>query len=531
MPNNDKKRPMPRRPSQHITGDRGMVALSSFFTNLGWAFEAVTQDYGLDAKIETFTDESADAFVFFVQSKSSHKEPAKQPIKYFDEATANYYAELNVPVLVTKYTVTSNRLLYAWILGPQSLESTQTRRKLTFDVRDVLDETAAEAFERSVRAVQVIGRAREEGVLAMRFEGNMRDRLNAQAVVERLERAFSGRVVLDDNSPVLITVNETAVTLEIPGVRRLSSLLEHGFEVAFVDVLAQLHALARLTSASYPLALYAMCLLEKPASLADFRRVDSLFRSGFNFESVLMTLEDQPIDSSCVSNLMGVAQLRWFELQPSAREVLKRLRRRAFEHAPGAFTVFNLLMLSQAAGDHDIVREILESFELDDPNLTFLGRTLTEIGNAALRAGHPEICTKALSRPEAPHDAEAEYLRCWALVRQGKYRQARVHVENMRTLEPKPSEIVLLQTYLSLLVDSCGLVEQDLSALPPHDESLELPSYEAAIAYILEIDATNPLAWYALGSYATSDSRPFNEPEFYFAFSAMLGHDRLTVSD
>lgn len=529
MPNNDKRRlPMPRRPSQHVTGDRGMVALSNFFTNLGWAFEGVTQDYGLDAKIETFTDEFADAFVFFVQSKSSHNEPAKQPLKYFDEATANYYAELNVPVLVTKYTVSSNRLLYAWVLGPQSFESTQTRRKLTFDVRNVLDETAADVFKRSARAVQTIGQARAEGVLAVRVEGNVRARLHAQAVVERLERTFSGRVALDDDSPVVISVDEAAVTLDVPGVRRLSAPLERGFEVAFVDVLARLHELARLTAASYPLALYALSLQAEIADAADFRRVDDLFRSEFDFGPVLAMLEDQPLDSPCAFNLMGVAQLRWFDLRPSAREVLKRLRRRAFDQTPGTFAQFNLLMLSQAAGDHDEVREILESFELDDSSLTFLGRTLTEIGHAALRAGHPDVCIKALARPEASQDAEAEYLRCWALVRQGQYRQARMHAANMRTLTPKPPEVVLLETYLSLLVDACGLVEQDLSALPPHDESLDLPSYEAAVAYIFEVDATHPLAWYALGSYATPDSRPFDEPEFYLAFSAMLGHGRLT---
>ncbi|GGR67347.1 hypothetical protein GCM10008959_31910 [Deinococcus seoulensis] len=505
-----------------------MIALSDFFTGLGWAFESVTQDYGLDAKIETFTDEFADAFVFFVQSKSSHNEPAAQPVKYFEDATANYYANLNVPVLVTKYTVTSNRLLYAWILGLQSFERTQTRHKLTFDDHDLLNDRTQGEFKRSARAIQNIVQSRASGILAIRVEGNVRACIDAQAVVERLEHTFSGRVGLDDDSPIIVRVDEDAVTLDIPGVRRLSVPLTRGFEAAFVEMLVGLHTLTQITAASYSLALYALFLQDEYADQADFRRIDALFRPEFDFGPVLAILEDQALDSPAAFNLMAIAQLRWFNLRAPARETLSQLRRRAFEDAPGEFTRFNLLMLSQASGDHDQVREILESFQLNDPNLTFVGRTLTELGHAALRAGHPDICITALTRPEAPHDAEAEYLLCWARIRQGQYRQARMHASNLQTLTPKPPEVMLLETYLSLLVDVLGLMEQDLSTLPPHSEHLDLPSYEAAAAYIFNIDATHPVAWYALGSYATPDTRPFNEPEFYYAFSAIMGHGRLT---
>lgn len=519
---------MPRRASQHVTGDRGMVALSAFFTNLGWTFEEVARDYGLDAKIETFTEEFADAFVFFVQSKSTHNEPTEKTYKYFDEATANYYAQLNVPVLVTKYTVSSSRLLYAWVLGPYSFTRTSTRHKLTFDGRDTLDETTSDAFVRSALAIQAFERARREGVLAICIDGDIHARLNAQAAIEKLERTFSGRVQLDDDAPVVIQVNKALVILDVPGMPRLSAPLEpRGFEAAFVNVLARLHDLAQLTAALYPLSLYALSLQDE-LNLEEIRRLDALYRPEFDFEPVLAMVESEPLDAPSALNLMGVAQLRWFSLRPHGREVLKRLRRRAFDNDPGDSTRLNLLMLAQAAGDHNEVLELLESFELDNPDLTFVGRTLTEIGHAALGAGHPDICVRALARPEAPQDAEAEYLRCWAHLRIGRYREAQIYASNLLTLSPKPPEVMLIGAYLSLLVDRFEVTEQNLSTQPPHEQNLELSSYEAAASYILHVDATHPAAWYALGLHTSSTTRPFDEPEFYLAFSAMLGHGRLT---
>jgi len=526
-----KHRPRPKRPSQHATGRKAISFLDRFFTQLDWTFDgsSPSEDYGLDAQVEVFQAGEAEAYLFRVQSKATLKAcPAgTNPHEYFEPSEFHYFVDLNAPLLVTRFHLADQTMLFRWVLGPQSFTPTPNKHRLTFLRQDRMEPDRPDRFLRGLAALRALERVWVGEPLCFQLEADLKSRWAVQRFLERYSALFGVAVGLDSSAPLELRMQPTKLHLDLPGILTLEEEYRaQGLDAALTALLSRVLELLNRPKLVFAATLGILAFgNSRPGD--GFERVNARCVDGFDFDPILTALEDQTLPEQAQATLLTVLRLRYFSLNPRQRGRLLAVSRLEMQRDLSAATYFNHLNTLQAAGEHKELAQALDSLHrVQLPGES--PRFWLEIAQIARVAWRPALCLEALSHIPEAQDAEAEYLRCWGNLRLGRYRQALEHAHALSDLSPKPAEVLLLSTYLSLLVEGLHIQDQPLSAQQTPPVGLDLHTFEEAVGYIASVDATHPHPWYVL-SCETPKTPPFDEPEFYMAFSAMLSRSEDTM--
>lgn len=121
-----------KRPSKHQTEDRSKVAFGRALPS-EWVLRDKTHDYGIDQEVEIFTEESeSTGIVFLVQlkgTKSKNKRTQKSVPLRLD--TLEYYKQLELPVLIARWTEETDEVYVKWAHEIDPYKSIKKKSKTT----------------------------------------------------------------------------------------------------------------------------------------------------------------------------------------------------------------------------------------------------------------------------------------------------------------------------------------------------------------------------------------------------------------
>ena len=103
---------MPSRPDEHQLEDKSFLAFRKCLPG-SWVFRRENPDYGIDGSVEIFDGEDSTGLRFHVQIKATSQD-GKREARLKREA-AEYYRELDLPVLIVLYVAPEDLLLARWM--------------------------------------------------------------------------------------------------------------------------------------------------------------------------------------------------------------------------------------------------------------------------------------------------------------------------------------------------------------------------------------------------------------------------------
>lgn len=521
---------MPKRVPAHETGDRGIAYLQSFITHIGWTIEEIGKDYGVDAKIEAFSDGEALGFIFFAQSKSTAGIPPENGkiVEYFDESEFNYLVQLNIPVLVTHFSVIERKMFFRWVIGPLSFSKLDKSYKLVFENDDYIDFQEPQKFIDSVMVVREIQKFKEGNLLSIDFSGKIKDRLEISSIFDLFAEKFDAKLVFGD-SLLKITIEDSSLKFNSYGIFRFSQ--NYSSKIDLQDCICNLFIYIsdiinepRIKYSSNLFKIYLNDVLDFDAIHA----ANAVFDRRFNHEKLILHLENdfKKAEENDLSKCVDFLQLRYFDLSKAVRQGLTNLIGQQYKRKPNQITQYNYLSILQAGKDKLLI-EIIINYQNNLEDSVFPDHLLIEVANAALRISRPDISIVFLEKI-VKSSSEEIYLKAAANLQFGEYETAFIYYEKLAEITKKPFANLVLRTFLSLVVNCFGVKSQKLNYLEPKIELIDINSMEKAIEYLKEVDATHPLVWHVFANKSTEDHPNLQELEFYSAFSAILGHGDLT---
>jgi len=107
---------MPRRPKQHRLEDLSKVKFQSVLPER-WVYRDKDKDYGIDGEVELFDEtDKAQGYLFYVQLKATESEDKSSIYNVdFSIETLKYYKQLEIPVLLARYSKSNDCLYTKWI--------------------------------------------------------------------------------------------------------------------------------------------------------------------------------------------------------------------------------------------------------------------------------------------------------------------------------------------------------------------------------------------------------------------------------
>lgn len=137
---------MPQRPKQHYAEDNSILEFQKILPK-EWIFREKNKDYGIDGEVEIFDNEgNATGKIFYVQLKSTlNKLNLKGTITYnLKNSTANYYSEIQLPVLFVLYSETEKQFYVTWVndfINTTNFDSAKEKSPITLKKENVIDIT------------------------------------------------------------------------------------------------------------------------------------------------------------------------------------------------------------------------------------------------------------------------------------------------------------------------------------------------------------------------------------------------------
>ncbi|MFL0087958.1 DUF4365 domain-containing protein [Tenacibaculum maritimum] len=107
---------MPSRPKQHRLEDLSRVKFQSVLPER-WVYRDKDKDYGIDGEVELFDEsDKAQGVLFYVQLKATESESETTILNIdFSIETLKYYEQLDVPVLLVRYSKSKDCIYFKWI--------------------------------------------------------------------------------------------------------------------------------------------------------------------------------------------------------------------------------------------------------------------------------------------------------------------------------------------------------------------------------------------------------------------------------
>jgi tetratricopeptide (TPR) repeat protein len=526
-----KHKQMPQRTPQHVTGDRGIAHFASFITEIGWTIEESGKDYGIDTKIETFADGRALGFIFYAQSKATGtKLSGKGSVsKNFKESVFNYLIELNFPVLVTYFSLEDDKMFYKWVINASSFVKSGHSHKLMFNEIDYFDPQNPRDFIDSVMVVRSIQKFNKGDPLEVEILGNVKDRISISKIFELYNENFGGRIHIVHNSPLKIVFKDSSIRFDLSGVTHFSSEYSNqDISSCVVDLILNLSNLTDSSETIYASQLFKIHFQEV-FDTESLLFANTLFEKRFNHEKLIDFIQNEfeKNDREHLSHCASVLQLRYFDLSSASQKRLIELIKQLYEKENNEKSLFNYLLILQAAESDDI-KSLISDIDINSTEIHYSDQFLIEAANAALKILRPDISVKFLNYVTKKDVEEVIYLKGLANLRLGNYEVAFQEYEELAKVSRKPFSNLVLRTCLALITDGFKIKKQELNFSEQRDEFIPIKSTREAREYLVGVDATHPRVWYILGTESLEEFSTLNEPEFYAAFSAILGHGSLT---
>ncbi len=127
---------LPKRPKEHQVEDKSVLAFKRAMPG-HWVVRDKSHDYGIDQEVEIFEEDgTATGILFYVQLKAtSSSEEKKQKSVAINIGTLRYYEELDLPVLIARYSEVNDEFHFKWSGEVSLLEipEGQQMKTVTFD--------------------------------------------------------------------------------------------------------------------------------------------------------------------------------------------------------------------------------------------------------------------------------------------------------------------------------------------------------------------------------------------------------------
>ena len=135
---------MPIRAKQHQSEDKSILEFQVILPD-EWVYRVKDKDYGIDGEVEIFDPTgSATGKIFFVQLKSTEKGlNSKGKITYYlDNTKANYYSEIQLPVLFALYSKKEKQFYAKWVnnfINSISFKKEKDKSPIIFEKMNKID--------------------------------------------------------------------------------------------------------------------------------------------------------------------------------------------------------------------------------------------------------------------------------------------------------------------------------------------------------------------------------------------------------
>jgi hypothetical protein len=133
---------MPERPVNHSQETWSARAFASSLPP-AWLVHTQEADYGIDRRVEIFTDRRATGLEFNVQLKSKRTGSGRSPGVSINRKKLNYWEALASPTLIVTAHEPTNTLWYQWAHLLPFDERPETKSRLVRCVEQLLPETSA----------------------------------------------------------------------------------------------------------------------------------------------------------------------------------------------------------------------------------------------------------------------------------------------------------------------------------------------------------------------------------------------------
>ena len=198
---------MPKRPAEHQIEDISVNAFKQSMPN-NWVVREKSHDYGIDLEVEIFDDQGrATGAIFFVQLKAtSSKEIKAQESVQFPIGHLHYYAALDAPVLLARYSVKRKCFFYKWSheIAFKHFKPSQKSTKIKFTPTNHWEDYTCEGICSTVFAIRNMRNLTPKSTLRMMIEFDVNDQ---NANISRVKRMI--RTNLPENPIFLIVDDES----------------------------------------------------------------------------------------------------------------------------------------------------------------------------------------------------------------------------------------------------------------------------------------------------------------------------------
>lgn len=218
---------MPSRPEEHQLEEKSILAFCQHLPD-GWVFRKEDPDYGIDGSVEIFEDGSSTGLRFYVQLKATSKSDNREV--RLKRETAEYYLELDLPVLIVLYIDPEDRLLARWIhqFDPYHGGWGEKWVTLTLSDEDEWTNQTAESIAETTRKISTVHRS--EIFFPMSWRVSFREAEIGGTASSRLDSLLRRKASQVDSILTFTALEEENIGgLEVDSERAVATLADRFF--------------------------------------------------------------------------------------------------------------------------------------------------------------------------------------------------------------------------------------------------------------------------------------------------------------
>lgn len=470
-------------------------------------------DYGIDARIELFESGETTGFEFALQLKSTAttRSPHFTTIK---RQTLNYWASLNLPVLVILADQATDTLWYEWShLLPFDEHSSRATRRITFvkswnkgTPAELYKEAQAHRFARElhrhlplkVAALGLSFYGEDSGPLFVALRTALRGLPDIQVVHSEPE----------DVPYISVTSADDAVRVRLTGDHSRSLTWGHPNEYSTTAAAADIVTAIAFAVGECGAEDLGGQLLERavPDSmmliaagrLSDAMAVLTRRNSWIAVELIKKTyaVENHPHGPEALVGFANASSRATPELRKAVLNVIEDASRTWINPGPGLYNTGNLT----AADDPNASLALYEECAHLDPSYLDRGYWWREKGTLHWRLDEKRVAEENYREAIARGDKHARAYLADALMRTGRYAEAKIEFENADiTSSPFAAQWRLSYAAVAHITDNLSIESQDLNA---EARSAATPAAGqdsvSAATRAIEYNALDPWAQWAL---------------------------------
>ena len=251
---------MPMRPRSHQIESESRTRLQTFIPSQ-WVCRFLDQDYGVDAEIEIFEDSGiATGHKFLVQLKATDEQDQRKAMSLRIPLTKmEYYASLDLPLLIVKYHAPTDQLFARWFhsLDPYYVRQGKENITLNFNNSDILSDSKSDQFKKDVEMYREIKSPHLPNPLyvSVTIDGSKFQKIRAYEILSRLREIstqIQPRISFRTSGycPNEINITKEALSIKIAGAYTTYFHTHEKYEMEARDISSDIMVLLGIAIAS-----------------------------------------------------------------------------------------------------------------------------------------------------------------------------------------------------------------------------------------------------------------------------------------